>query len=157
MPKLPSEAAKKAKAAAESGGREPLEPGDYEVRLTSVKATTSSNQNPMWVWEFEVLDEPYRGRRLWQNTVLTEKAMWKVGQTFEAFGRDADTDTDEIIGERVIATVVQRTITAGARAGQIGNDISDLSPIDGDSGSAEPATAGASAGSDGSSESGGGW
>lgn len=150
MPKLPSAAAAEAKKAAESSGFTPLEEGPYEVRLTDVKATTSkTSNNPMWVWELESVEEGSRGRKLWVNTVLTDKAMWKLGEMFAAFGVDTDADTDELIGDHCIAHVTQRTITQGARAGQIGNDVARCEPIDtdtGEVGNTNAASAGASAG-----------
>lgn len=129
MPKLPSAAASAAKKAAAAGGSTPLEPGNYECRLTNVTAKTASTGNPMWVWELEVTDEKAPGRRLWVNTVLTDSAMWKVGEMFAAFEVDTDADTDELIGEKCMAEVVQRVMTGGARAGQMGNDVRRCYPI----------------------------
>lgn len=160
MPKLPSQQAQKAKEAAESSGFTPLEPGDYKCRLTDVKATTArESQNPMWVWELEVVQEGARGRKLWVNTVLTEKAMWKVGEMFAAFGRDTDSDTDEIIGEHCIATVEQRVIQRGSRAGQTGNDVVRCNPVDSESSTTgnEEAVAAGVAGNSGDEGSGEGW
>lgn len=125
MPKLTPALANDVKKAAESSGFKAMDEGTYRARLTSVKATTArSSGNPMWVWEYEVIEEPYRGRKQWNNTVLTEAAMWKVAETFEAFEVPTDTDTDELLGCTVKLEVTQREITQGARKGQIGNDIS---------------------------------
>lgn len=132
MPKLPSQAATKAREAAESSGFTPLEAGTYEARLTNVKATQAkSSGNPMWVWELEVVGPSNKGRKLWVNTVLTDAAMWKVAEMFAAFGYDTDTDTDEIIGDHCYVDVVQRTIEQGAKAGQVGNDVQRAYPLEG--------------------------
>jgi hypothetical protein len=148
MPKLPGQAAADAKKAAQGGGREALEEGTYAGRLTSVIAKpAASSGNPMWVWEFEVIDEPYVGRKLWVNTVLTEKAMWKVGEMFNAFGVPTDTDTDELIGETCLLQVSQQVIQKGARTGQMGNNVDRALPTDEtaasmkDGGSSKPAAA----------------
>lgn len=146
MPKLPSQAATAAKEAAQGSSREALAEGTYEARLTSVIAkNAASSGNPMWVWEFEVVDEPYVGRKLWVNTVLTEKAMWKVGEMFAAFRVDTDTDTDELIGETCLLQVSQRKIEQGARAGQIGNNVDVALPVDGGESGGKPETATAKA------------
>lgn len=133
MPKLPSAAAAEAKKAAEAGGFTAVEEGPYKLRLTDVKATNAkSSGNPMWTWELESVEEGTRGRKFWVNTVLTEKAMWKVGEMFAAFNAPTDTDTDELIGEHCLGNVVQRTITQGARAGQLGNDVARCEALDED-------------------------
>lgn len=140
MPKLPSAAATKAKEAAESSGFTPVEPGTYRLRLTDVKATTAkSSGNPMWVWELESVQEGSRGRKFWVNSVLTDKAMWKVGEMFAAFGAETDADTDELIGEECMADISQRPIEQGARAGQMGNNVDRCYPIEG----REPVSVGA--------------
>lgn len=161
MPRLPSEAAKEAKKAAESGGFSPVEAGPYRVRLTDVKATTAkSSGNPMWVWELESVEEGSRGRKFWVNTVLTDKAMWKVGEMFAAFDAETDADTDELIGEECIAEISQRTITQGARAGQMGNNVDRCRSLNAsEDGEGEAVPAGVGAGSDetGGGDESGGW
>lgn len=145
MPKLPSQAAQAAKKAAEGQSREAIPEGTYECRLIEVKVTTAKKSgNPMWVWTLEIVEEPHRGRRLWVNTVLTEAAMWKVGEMFSAFGADPETaDTDEIIGDHCYAEVTVREIAEGARAGQMGNDVNRCTPMEGASGAPVTATAAA--------------
>lgn len=79
MPKLPSAIAEQVRAAGESSGFTALPEGKYRVRLTKVEAKTASTGNPMWVWNFEVVEalpplEPGKGkgRKLWNNTVLLD-------------------------------------------------------------------------------------
>lgn len=126
MPRLTGEMVKKAEKAASESGFTPLEPGVYRARLTKVDARTSSNDNPMWTWEFEVIEPPYEGRKQWNNTTLTDAAMWKVAETFSAFGVDASTDTDELIGCTAKLNITQRVIPTGARAGQTGNNVDQV-------------------------------
>lgn len=140
MPRLTPTLANDVNKAAESSGFTPLEPGTYRARLTKVDAKQSRNNNPMWVWEYEVLSEPYAGRKQWNNTVLTDKALWKVAETFAAFGVPVETDTDELIGCTVQLEVTQRTIEAGARAGQIGDNVERVLP-DNDPGAIRHASA----------------
>jgi hypothetical protein len=123
VPKLTRDlAASVEKAASDGGSFEPLEPGEYRCRLHEVTAKNAASGNPMWVWVFETVDKP-RGRRLWVNTVLTDAALWKVGEVFTAFGVPTDTDTDEMIGATALLEVALREIGAGARKGQMGNDV----------------------------------
>ena len=128
MPKLATAVAKQAASA--SVGFAPLEPGIYYARLTGVEAKTASTGNAMWVWAFEISRGDKTGKKQWVNTVLVENAMWKLGQVFDAFGVPTDTDTDELIGKEVRIEVSQRTIGAGQRAGQIGNNVDNVLPLD---------------------------
>ena len=132
MPRLPSKAAEAVKKAGESGGFSALEEGTYRARLVEVEAkNAASSGNPMWVWKLETADDKSEGKFLWVNTVLSDKAMWKVAEMFSAFNADTDTDTDELIGEFCMVDVVQRVIEKGARAGQMGNDVQRAYPMEG--------------------------
>jgi hypothetical protein len=93
-----------------------------------VTAGESSNNNPMWTWVFECVEEPYVGRKMWVHTTLTEKAMWKLAEVFAAFGVGTDTDTDILLGRLARIEVSQRVIGAGARAGQMGNNADRVLP-----------------------------
>lgn len=134
MPKLNPTLASGVKKAAESSGFTPMDEGRYRARLTEVVAkTAASSGNPMWVWTYEVIGpvaggDQYRGRKQWNNTVLTEAALWKVGESFAAFGVPEDTDTDELLGCTAVLEISQREITQGARAGQTGNNIDRVMP-----------------------------
>ena len=57
---------------------------------------------------------------------LSEAALWKLKETFDAFGEDPSTDTDELVGRRAKAIVIQRAIQSGARAGEIADQIDKL-------------------------------
>lgn len=128
MPKL-SKAAQKQTEAAEGGSFDPLEPGVYHVRLVNVDGSKEGPAGPYWSWEFGVVEEGGRGK-LWNNTSLSEAAAFKMKETFGAFGADLDTDTDDLVGQVVRATVSIRTIQSGARKGEQANQIDRLSPPD---------------------------
>lgn len=128
---------------AESSGFEPIPDGSYHLRLRDVDATREGPAGPYWSWEFEIVEEgPHKNRRLWVNTSLSEKAAFKMKETFEAFGASLDTDTDDLMGQVVKGVVTQRVIQEGNRKGEITNDIARLKPKDEDfvTPDAEPAT-----------------
>jgi hypothetical protein len=109
-------------------GFEPLPEGVYPVRLRGVDIR-EGQKAPYWVWEFEIPEGvEHSGRRFWLNTSLSEAALWKLKEVFTAFGTTPDTDTDELLGKRVSAVVVQRVIQAGARAGETTNQIDQVLP-----------------------------
>lgn len=130
---------------AQSMDFEPLEPGVYHARLLKVDTDGSGPKGPYWTWEFEVVEEPYRGRKLWNNTSLSEKAAFSMKNTFEAFEVPLDTDTDDMCGSVVRCHVSIRTIQQGARAGELTNQVDRLSPrdpefeLDGDGGGSSSA------------------
>lgn len=128
MPKLTKT---KAKQVEESGGTfEPLPPGVYHVRLVDVDASREGPSGPYWSWEYDVVEDGHVGRKLWNNTSLSDAALWKLDETFSAFGMGADTDTDELLGKVVKAVVSIRTIQEGARKGEPANQIDRLTPAD---------------------------
>lgn len=110
---------------------EPLPEGTYTVRLTDVEARQSAKGNPNWSWTYEVVDGEFKGRRLWDNTSLVEAAHWRLKQVFDAYGVPADTDTDELVGQRVRLVVSQRVIPVGQRAGEVGNQVDRVLPLKG--------------------------
>lgn len=129
MAKLNKTMAKKAEAA--TSGFDPIPAGTYHLRLRDVDSDRQGAAGPYWSWEFEILDEGFTGRRLWNNTSLAENALWKMNETFKAFGAGMDTDTDDLCGMVVRGVVEQRVIEAGSRKGEIGNQIRRLIPNDG--------------------------
>jgi hypothetical protein len=119
-----------------------LPDGAVHLRLRDVDATRSGAKGPYWSWEFEIVDPEELeidgkmtkviGRRLWNNTSLSKEAAFKMKETFDAFGVDLDTDTDELLGQIVKGIISQRTIQEGARKGEVANQIDRLKPADPD-------------------------
>ncbi len=136
MPKLSNTDAARVEEA-ETTSFEPLPVGTYPVRLNEVTVSDREGASGFhyWRWELEVDDpddDTFNGRKMWTNTSLSPKADFKMKETFEAFGFTTDTDTDEIVGERCLAAVVQRVIEGGTRAGQTGNDVQNLMALPSD-------------------------
>lgn len=92
--------------------REPLVEGVYTLRIAKVEETTSSTGNPMLKVEYDVVGVD-GGRKLWDNFVLIDKALWKLKELFDALGIDTsqivEMDVQELIGLEVQAKVVQDT------------------------------------------------
>jgi hypothetical protein len=129
MPKLTKKAAAEATTASEgTGSYEPLDPGRYVCKLVDVEAKEGL-KGPYWSWSYEVARGEGLGRKLWDNTSMSEAARWRLGLTFAAFGVDADTDTDELVGEEVALLVDTQTIQAGKRAGELGNVVAAISAL----------------------------
>lgn len=155
MPKLPSKIAKQAENADPVGSFEPLAPGKYLVRLGAVEAVANNNGSAAWSAEFDrvynLKGDRQPGRQWYRlNLPVGEvgdpapswynngQAKWDSYQRmsqgrlrtfFEAFGYTTDSDTDEMLGEWAVASISQRTIQAGARAGQQANQVDGLEAV----------------------------
>lgn len=135
MPKLPKARAE-AVSNSESSSFEPLPESIYTVKLNNV-TVKEGDKGPYWSWELEVVEGEFKTRRQWVNTSLSEAADWKLKEVFDAFGYTADSDTDEMVGERCKIAVTQRVIEKGARAGETGNNVDRCIPISDDDTDAE--------------------
>ena len=129
MAKLPAGKAQEAKEKGENWEfGQVVPPGVYLCRLDSVDATKSGQAGPYWEWTCECVgagQEP-KGKKFWDNTSLSEKAIGRLGKVFEAFGVPTDTDTDDLIGKLVALEVTQGT----NRDGKPKNDVYAWHPAD---------------------------
>lgn len=148
------------KAEANTGEFKPLAPGKYVATLSEVEVTKSAGGDPMWRVVFEDLhdlDGDRQPGRQWYNLMIplepgdmpedyaprnskkSPQEAWNMRQSlaegrmkafFEAFGFTTDSDTDEMIGDKVIVQIGVRTISKGAKAGQQTNDVNAVLPLD---------------------------
>lgn len=134
MPKLKDDVATKVDQAED--GFAPVEEGVYILQLMEDVTVHEGDKAPYWRWQFEVPKEhegtelANAGRRFWTNTSTSEAAFFKLKETFGAFGVPTNTDTEELVGRRVKAEIIIKTIQGGQRKGELGNEIAKLHPID---------------------------
>ena len=60
--------------------------GNYRVKCLEVEQSVSKSGNPMFVWTFQVCEEPHLGFESKVFTAITPAAMWKVAETVMALG-----------------------------------------------------------------------
>ena len=60
--------------------------GSYRAKCVNVEQSVSKGGNPMFVWDFELLEGKGSGRTLKVFTAITPAAMWKVAETVIAMG-----------------------------------------------------------------------
>lgn len=134
MPKLPNSTVKSVNESESQGALMP--DGVYRMRLREVEASKNNGPSgfPYWTWTFEVPEDAdeFKKRRQWLTTSLSDKAAFKLKETFDAFGATPDTDTDELIGQYVDVVVGSRTIQKGARTGELANTVEKVLPDGGD-------------------------
>jgi hypothetical protein len=138
MPKL-SKAKQKTVAKAESTGFQPLPEGKYIGALKAVVTEKngeplSGDAGPYWQWEFDHItdlqeEDTFPGRQF-VITSLSDESDWKMKEVFDAFGYALDSDTDEMVGEKVILVVSQRVIEKGKRKGEMGNNVDRVMPLE---------------------------
>lgn len=130
MPQLNTEQAEKA---GEGQEFELLEPGTYLATLNAVNGKEGP-KGDYWEWEFLLVgtedgEELDPKPKLWENTSLSEKSIWRVGQMLDAFEVPHDTNTDDLLGLHVMINVGQEVIDRGSRQGQLRNNFLSAFPV----------------------------
>lgn len=92
------------------GDFEPIPAGDYTLEIEEVKEQVSKAGNQMLNITFSVIDEgEYKGKKIFEYYVLTEKALWRLKELFIALGKDVDGvvafDPQELVGEIFIGNI----------------------------------------------------
>lgn len=140
------------------------------ARLLAVTPSDGNGPSghPYWTWEFEAVEdrdvecqvrtvkdgkEDYAtverntmGQKFWNTTSLSPQAAFSVKQSFDAFGVEYGTDTEELLGEVAKLQIGVRTIQQGDRKGELANQVNRVSPKDAEF--EAPAAAAAGAGGD---------
>jgi hypothetical protein len=133
MPQLNSEKAQKVRDAEDNFS--PVPRGIYILELTEDVEVGEGQKGAYWKWTFEIPEgETGAGRRFWLNTSLSDNAFFKLKETFAAFGEDPEVATEDLLKRRVRGVVSVQTIQKGQRAGQLGNNLDRILPLDGPTG-----------------------
>ena len=94
--------------------------GQHVVKLTEIEETESQAGNDMLSATFQVVKGTSTGAKLYDNFVLTEKALWKLQSFLVALGMKADgkitLDLDKLIGKTCIVEVVHEEYDGKTRA-----------------------------------------
>jgi hypothetical protein len=92
---------------------EVLPVGAYPVVVTNAEVQ-EGKEYPYIAWEFTIEEGPAEGRKLWNNTSTSPKALWKLKETLLALGGDPAKlaaevvfDPAEYVGARAVAIVNQ--------------------------------------------------
>lgn len=94
--------------------------GQHIVKLTEIEETESQAGNDMLNATFQVVKGQSTGAKLYDNFVLTEKALWKLQSFLVAVGIKADgkvvLDLDKLIGKTCIVEVAHEEYEGKTRA-----------------------------------------
>lgn len=117
----------------ESSGLIPA--GAYRAKCVNVEQSVSKGGNPMFVWDFELLEGDGRGRILKVFTAITPAAMWKVAETVIALGVGQTGEVvkfkrSDVLGKECGVTVEDTEYNGNVRS-QIQNvvSLSDLAKL----------------------------
>lgn len=83
--------------------------GIYKVMVTDAKENEGKTY-PYITWEFTIIDGAYEGRKLWMNTSLSPKALFKLKEMLIALGVQAAILQSEFAFEP--QDLIDRTATA---------------------------------------------
>lgn len=94
--------------------------GQHIVKLVEMEETESQAGNDMLSATFQVVKGQSTGAKLYDNFVLTEKALWKLQSFLIAVGMKADgkmvLDIDKLIGKTCIVEVEHEEYEGKTRA-----------------------------------------
>ncbi len=82
---MPSSSWNELMGSAETAGQA-VPDGPYDVVVESAKKAMSSNQKPMVVAVFKIINGPHAGSTIWNNFVITEGNPNALGFFFEPAG-----------------------------------------------------------------------
>ena len=102
--------------------------GAYRAKCVNVEQSVSKGGNPMFVWDFELMEGDGKGRILKVFTAITPAAMWKVAETVIALGVGQTGEVvkfkrSDVIGKECGVTVEDTEYNGNVRS-QIQNVVS---------------------------------
>ena len=96
------------------------EEGEHVAVLKKTEVKTSEAGNDMIACTFEVVSGASAGANVFDNFVLTEKALWRLKTYLECIGIKADgklkLDTDKMMGKKCIIEVAHEEYKGQTRA-----------------------------------------
>lgn len=101
--------------------------GEYIGRLVNLEKTTSKAGNPMWVWDFAIVEGEYAGMEFRLFTAITPAALWKVVETLEALGVGGYGQIIKFAPEDVLNTMVTMHIYDDDYNGQLRSQLGSIS------------------------------
>lgn len=113
-------------------GYEPLPPNTYTAKVTGCKTGKSKNkQTPQIEWEFTIEGPTHTGRKFFDNTFLSEKALFTTKRLVVGVGAAFDKtgfNTEDCLGKRVVVVLGQETNVDANGKNRINNTIDKITP-----------------------------
>lgn len=85
----------------------PIPEGKYICKIADVKKEITKNNNEVWKLTLEVVEGEYKGRKIFDNLVFTEKAYSRIKKLYSAIGgydlaQARDCETSDILDQVVL-------------------------------------------------------
>jgi hypothetical protein len=120
-------------------GMEPVADGTYAATVSKMELKQSKAGNPMIKVEFTLSDEPYEGRKLFDNLSLLQNSLWATKRSLLRMGGDKETLSGRMTRETLqelcgslIGNDVMLKVTIVTRADN-GEDSNDVEVVESDS------------------------
>ena len=104
---------------------QPIDAGQYVTRILKGEKAVGKDSGAEYIhWEIEVVEGEMKGRHLFFNTSLQEKALRNLKKMLDAAkvetNKDGSFNTEDAIGMEFVAVVGQREYE-----GKVSNEVSD--------------------------------
>ena len=92
----------------------PVPPAGYRGSVTGFRVKTSQEGNPYILWEVTLLSQAPNaeintvGRRVFDQTTLTESSLWRLGQLLDAV--DESMEEGEYTPDEIVAIVTPKVL-----------------------------------------------
>lgn len=98
----------------ESGGGRAVPDGEYLIEVISIEEKESQEGNIYLAWKWKIVDGPYKGATLYDNTSLKPTALWRLKSLLECLGVDVPSgklglNLSEYKGKSLLAEVANET------------------------------------------------
>lgn len=97
----------------ESGGGRAIPDGEYLVEVVSVEEKESQEGNAYLAWKWKVVDGPYKGATVYDNTSLKPTALWRLKTLLECLGLEVDgkmgINFGELKGKSLLVEIANET------------------------------------------------
>lgn len=97
----------------ESGGFS-VPDDEYLLEVVSIEEKESKEGNPYLAWKWKIAEGPFKGATLYDNTSLTQKALWRLKMLLECIGEEVPNGKAELnfksyVGKTSLANVANET------------------------------------------------
>lgn len=100
--------------------------GLYKVKCINIDQSVSKGGNPMFVWDFEVMEGQYKGFVSKVFSAITPAAMWKVAETVQALGVGQSGQVVKFKRSDVIGKICGALIEQSEYEGKVRSQISKV-------------------------------
>jgi hypothetical protein len=113
---------------------EAMPPGAYHVAITNVSLEDPKNPKPdqpvyqYYKWELTVQEGEFEGRKLWMNTSLNPKGLFKLKELMVACGDEVEAEEIEFDPTKYLGKELTVGVSSREWEGRLQNDVGKMVP-----------------------------